>query len=82
VPAFNVRNPPWLKTIGSAIRAKFLWGEQSVKELDQLAMYLANECGISPIALEDALCTWQKQLSRASKSKSKQVPAAFDLFQV
>jgi hypothetical protein len=59
--------------------AELLWGEdRTVEELDQLAIALVNGCGISPIALEDALCRWQK--NKARKSKPKQKLANFDLF--
>jgi len=40
--------------------ARKLWGERSIGESDYLATDLAQQLGISPMALEDALCNWQK----------------------
>jgi hypothetical protein len=40
--------------------AKRLWGSRSVAGLERLAADLAERVGVSPIAVEDALCNWQK----------------------
>lgn len=40
--------------------ARRLWGKRTIGELDYLAADLAVRLGISPMALEDALCNWQK----------------------
>jgi hypothetical protein len=40
--------------------AKKLWGNRSIEELEELASDLARILEISPFALEDALCRWQK----------------------
>ncbi len=40
--------------------AKQLWGKRPIGELEQLATDLAEQLGVSPVALEDALCNWQK----------------------
>ena len=37
-----------------------LWGNQSIGQLDYLAKELSHRLGISPMAVEDALCNWQK----------------------
>jgi hypothetical protein len=40
--------------------AKRLWGKRSIGQLEQLAADLAERVSVSPMALEDALCNWQK----------------------
>jgi Alpha-glutamyl/putrescinyl thymine pyrophosphorylase clade 3 len=45
---------------GPLFGARKLWGKRPVKELDRFAAELANQLGVSPVALEDALCNWQK----------------------
>ena len=40
--------------------AKRLWGKRPIGQLEQLAADLAEQLGISPMAVEDALCNWQK----------------------
>ncbi len=40
--------------------AQRLWGNRSIGQLDYLAAELAARLSISPMALEDALCNWQK----------------------
>ncbi len=41
--------------------AKRLWGKCPVGEIEELAAMLAEELDVSPIAVEDALCNWQKK---------------------
>jgi hypothetical protein len=38
-----------------------LWGKRRINELEQLAADSAKRAGVSPTALEDALCNWQKK---------------------
>jgi hypothetical protein len=40
--------------------AQRLWGKRPIAELDQLAADLAERLKMSPMAVEDALCNWQK----------------------
>lgn len=40
--------------------AEMLWGRKPVAELNRLADELAGQLRVSPIAVEDALCNWQK----------------------
>lgn len=40
--------------------AKRLWGKRSTGQLEYLAADMAERLGILPMALEDALCNWQK----------------------
>jgi len=37
-----------------------LWGKRGIEELEGLAAELAERCRVSLIAVEDALCNWQK----------------------
>lgn len=37
-----------------------LWGNRGIGELEQLAAELSEQCGVSPVVVEDALCNWQK----------------------
>lgn len=47
---------------GPLLGAKSLWGRRSVGELERLAADLAERVGVSPVAVEDALCNWQKAI--------------------
>ena len=40
--------------------ARRLWGKRPISELERLAADFAKRLRISPAALEDALCNWQK----------------------
>jgi Alpha-glutamyl/putrescinyl thymine pyrophosphorylase clade 3 len=40
--------------------AEQLWGKRPVGEIEELAAMLAEGLDVSPIAVEDALCNWQK----------------------
>ena len=40
--------------------AKRLWGKRPIGEIDRLAANLAARLKVSPMAIEDALCNWQK----------------------
>jgi len=40
--------------------ARRLWGERRIAVLEELAAELAERLGVSPMAVEDALCNWQK----------------------
>jgi hypothetical protein len=40
--------------------AKRLWGTRSIGQLEELAAELAERLDVSPMAVEDALCKWQK----------------------
>lgn len=40
--------------------AKRLWGNLAIGDLDRLAADLARQLRVSPMAVEDALCNWQK----------------------
>lgn len=52
---------PYLQdSTGPLAGAKLLWGEHSPKQLDAWAAELTAELGVSSIAMEDALCNWQK----------------------
>ena len=45
---------------GPLAGARRLWGDQPVKELENLANKLAKGLKVSPQVIEDALCNWQK----------------------
>ena len=43
--------------------ARLLWGKLFPRDLDRFAKELATRLRISPGAVEDALCNWQKLMS-------------------